>query len=223
MSVTQIETPPVWGNYVDLNSDVKPYLQIPVASVASDVELQLIIDGTCYWVQNYLGRPIAPTEFFRRFSGYWGTGNGGAYVSLPYYPVTQMVSVIEYWGTSGPHTLTEQTPTNQGGQDVYSMDYLRGYVIRAFDGLVARPFFPGLRNIEVTWWAGYNPIPPDIKLATLKLIKHYWTSEQQASRTAPVPAGTSGYREELPVDGMFVGIPPDIERTFAQYIQQGMG
>ena len=222
MPVTQIETTPVWQNYLDLNNDVKPYLQIPVGSVASDTLLQGIIDMSCTFVQNYLGRPIAPTEFFRRFSGYWGTGNGGAYISLPYYPVLSVASVVEYWGSSGPHTLAEQTPASQGTQDVYSMDYLRGYVIRAFMGLVARPFFPGLRNIEVTWTAGYNPVPPDIKFATLKLIRHVWQSDQQASRTFPQPVGART-EDEAPQAGPFAGIWADVRPFFAPYEQQGMG
>ena len=221
MSVTQIETTPDWQSYLDLDNDVKPFLQIPVGSVVSDVVLQGIIDMACTWVQNYLGRPIARTEFFRRFSGYFGTGNGGAYISLPYYPVLQMVSVVEYWGTSGPHTLTEQTPANQGGQDVYSMDYLHGYVIRAFMGLVARPFFPGLRNVEVTWFAGYNPVPADIRYATLKMIKHVWNSDQQASRSFPQPAGAR--EDEIPQAGPFAGIWADVKPYLAPYEQQGIG
>lgn len=217
MPVTQFETPPAWGNYVDLVNDVKPFLQIPAgAPSASDVQLQSIIDMACTWVQNYLGRPIAETEFFRRFSG-----TNASYISLPYYPVTQIVSVVEYWGSSGPHTLAEQTPANQGTQDVYQLDYLHGTLIRAFMGLIQRPFFPGSRNIEVTWKAGYNPVPADIRHATLKLIKCTWNEEQQASRSVPVPLG--GTREEMPMTGMFAGIPADVERLLSPYVQQGIG
>jgi hypothetical protein len=202
-----------------LTNDVKPYLQFPVGSSASDTMLQLIIDMSCTWVQNYLGRPIAETEFFRRFSGF--SGYTGAYIGLPYSPVTKVISVVEYWGSSGPHTLTEQTPANQGGQDVYQVDWLRGTIIRTFTGLVQRPWFVGSRNIEITWKAGYNPVPADIKVATLKLIKHWWTHEQQASRTAPMPAG--GGHDEMPMTGMFAGIPPETERLLSPYVQMGIG
>lgn len=220
MSVTQFETTPVWANYVDMNNDVKPYLQIPVGSVASDTILQGIIDMSCTWVQNYLGRPIAETEFFRRFSGW--SGLSGACINLPYYPVLQVVSVVEYWGSSGPHVLAEQTPQQQGTQDVYQMDYLRGTVIRAFMGLVQRPWFPGSRNIEITWKAGYNPVPPDIKFATLQMIKHWWAQTQQASRSFPMPAGAR-QEDELPMTGMFAGVPPEVERLLSPYVQMGIG
>lgn len=220
MPVTQIEVTPAWTNYVDLTNDVKPYLQIPTASNPADAELQGIIDMSCTWVQNYLGRAIAPTQFFRRFSGW--SGLNGAYINLPYYPVLSVVSVVEYWGLSGPHTLTEQTPTNQGGQDVYQMDYLRGTVIRTFMGLVQRPWFPGSRNIEITWTAGYNPVPADIRIATLQLIAHWWHQTQQVSRTAPLPAGAIGSGGE-PVAGMFAGVPPETERLLSPYAQMGIG
>jgi hypothetical protein len=219
MPVTQIETTPVWANFLDLANDVKPYLQFPASSVTSDVQLQTVVDMCCTWVQNYLGRPIAPTEFFRRFSGW--SGLNGAYINLPYCPVLSMVSVVEYRGTSGPFLLTEQTPSHQvGGQEVYQMDYLRGTVIRTFMGLVQRPWFPGSRNIEITWVAGYNPVPPDIRVAALELVGHWWRNTQQASRSGPMP---TGYDPENPAAGMFAAIPHRVEALLSQYSRQGLG
>ena len=105
MSITPFETTPHWENYVDLPNDVKPYLQIPAGSSTSDVILQGIVDMSCTWVQNYLGRPIAPTEVFRRFSGY--TGLNGSYINLPYYPILGTPTVVEYWGLNSGSTLTD--------------------------------------------------------------------------------------------------------------------
>lgn len=288
----QYETTPVWQNFLDLANDVKPYMQIPAGSSPSDVLLQGIVDMACAWVQRYLGRPVAPTEFFRRFSGY--TGLNGSYINLPYYPVLGTPTVVEYWGlnsgstqtdtcgltigspvvtdpsavqaydgatvtgtgvppsttilsavpgvsftmsanatvtgteTLSIHTagyiLAEQTPSNQGapGQQVFQCDRINGTLIRSFQGLIQRPFFPGLRNVEVTWTAGYNPVPPDIKFATLKLIKHYWNCEQQASASVPRPAGaTGGYAE-----GVF-GMPDQHKQhcmeLLSPFVQVGMG
>lgn len=219
MSVTNQELTPQWETYLDLQNDVKPYLQFPTGSSTSDVRLQLIVDFACQWVQNYLGRPVAPTEFFRRFSGW--TGLQGAFLNLPYYPVIQMVSVVEYWGANGPHTLTEQTPANQSANDVYQMDYLRGTVIRAFRGLMQRPWFPGSRNIEITWVAGYNPIPADLKIATLELIAHWWRNTQQASRSN-APAGMAEYDSDVG-PGMWAGVPHRVTALLSPYSQQAIG
>jgi hypothetical protein len=219
MTVNQ-ELTPQWVNYLDLQDDVKPYLQMSPGVASDDTLLQDTLDVACTWVQNYLGRPVAPTEYFRRFNGM--SGNMGAYLSLPYYPVIEVKKVIEYWGTSGPHELAEQTPSNQGNSEMFQLDPLRGILSRTFQGLVLRPWFPGARNVEVTWVAGYNPLPADIRRATLKLIAHEWRSEQQASRSAPAPAGG----EFDPDTGMqmgFGGIPRDTYRYLEPYTQQGMG
>jgi len=216
----QIETTSAWQNYLDLESDVKPYLQFTSLSVpeAENVQLQETIDMSCQWVQNYLGRPIAPTKFWRRFSGW--TGLNGSSVMLPYYPVLEVKRVVEYWGSSGPHELTEQTPANQGGQEVFQLEALTGRLIRTFTGLVQRPWFPGQRNIEVTWVAGYNPVPADIRRATLELIAHWWRNTQQASRSVPAPAG---YDPENPPVGMFAAVPHRVQEFLSPYAQQGMG
>lgn len=217
---TQIETVPQWQTYLDRDEDVKPYLNMQPGKIADDSKIQMYVDMACQWVQNYLGRPIAPTEFFRRFSGYWATGNGGAQINLPYYPVLSVASVVEYWGSSGPHTLVEQTPQAQGTQDVYAMDYIHGYVIRAFMGLVPRPFFPGLRNVEITWTAGYNPLPADIKIATLELVQYYWRNTQEAPRTSTLQADEYGSQG---LGSLWPAIPNRVTTLLEPYVQLGIG
>ena len=222
MSVYADQVTPNWQNYLDLAADVKPFLQMPPgAPSASDVQLQGVIDMACTWVQVYLGRPIAPTTIYRRFSGW--SGMSGSYLSLPYYPVLQVVSLVETWGLNGQHTLVYQTPESQGasGQQMYQIDWVTGIIVRTFQGLIQRAFFPGTGNVECTWQAGYNPLPADIRHATLRLIKETWNAEQQASRSAPVPLG--GQREDFPMTGPFGGIPADVERLLSPYLQQGIG
>lgn len=207
----------IMANYVDLETDVKPWLQIPFTNTTVNTKLQAITDLACQWVQNYIGRPIAPTTYDRRFNGW--NGWNGAYVELPYYPVLEIVSVTEYWGVSGPHVLSEQTPTNQ--VDGYQVDYLRGQVIRAFPGLVQRPWFPGSRNVEIVWTAGYNPIPADIKLATLEYIAHWWknTQQQSGNRTG----GSHMEYDDIVQSGMWQGVPHRIEALISPYVQVGVG
>lgn len=215
---------PQWQNYLDIDNDVKPYLQIPTASISADSTLQLIVSMACTWVQNYLGRPVAPTTFFRRFSGY--TGWNGSYLTLPYCPVLEIVALTEFWGLNGEHSLVYQTPEAQGGpgEEMYQVDWLRGTVVRTFQGLIQRPFFPGSSNIECTWVAGYNPVPADIRMATLRIVKQWWNEDQQASRSAPVPLPVGGDRYAEPAtQGMFVGIPAETAALLSPYLQQGIG
>lgn len=224
VSATVTEGPPTWQPYLDMTNDVKPWLQVPAGSNPADVRLSMLTNTACVWVQNYLNRPIAPTTIFRRFDGW--SGWNGAHVMLPYFPILPLpgeqagyqVQVVEFWGSSGAHVLQEQTPENQGFSDMFQVVPSTGRITRTFMGLVQRPFFPGSRNVEVTWVAGFNPTPDDIKFATLVLIQHWWEKYQQASRSFPVPAGANPDVLISPT-GPFMGIPAETERLLQPYKQ----
>ena len=176
------QIPAWWQSFIDINEDVKPYLQFTGQGTGPDVILQLLTDNACQWIQDYLGRPLAPTTFFRRFSG-WSTWNG-SFIELPYYPVLQITKLVEYWGLNGEHQLVYQTPAQQGGpgDELYQVDWLQGHLIRTYQGLIQRPFFPGSNNIECTWVAGYNPVPAHARTAALELVAYWWRNTQESPR-----------------------------------------
>ena len=216
-----VESVPQWVNYLDVQDDVKPYLQIPAADTSRDQTLQDLTDAACYWVQDYLGRPVAPTEFARRFDGY--SGFSGAYIEVPYYPVLAVIEVVEWWGSNGPQILTQMVPENQtGGSQVYTLDALRGRFTRSFSGLVNRPWFPSASGVEIAWVAGYNPVPPTLRFATRELIKYWWTNTQQASRTGP--RGNSDYGGSIePNAALWPGVPNRVMEMVSMYEQVGIG
>ena len=210
---------PQWSTYLDLEDDVIPYMQYPPDRTDQTALLQDFTDMSCQWVQNFLGKPIAPTTFDRRFNGW--TGWNGATIMLPYFPILEVVSVVEWWGGNGPHNVVEQTPSHQQvGNDSYQLDALRGELIRTFPGLVQKPWFPGSRNIEIVWVAGYNPIPADIKVATRELINHWYRNTQEAPRT--FRAGVNEYDQ----DGsgrMWPAIPHRVMTLLQTYVTVGIG
>jgi hypothetical protein len=204
---------PVWATFLDVDEDVKPWLQfgdVPVAG--EEAKLKMITDSVCWWLQDYLGRPLGPTQFAKRFSVWSGNT-----LMLPYYPIQSVQRVAEFWGVSGEHVLEEQTPAKQGSNEMFTVDLLRGYIVRSFQGLVPRPFFPGLRNIEVVWTAGFDPLPPPVRDAALKQIAHEWRKEQQASRSQPQIAG-----EEIPL-GLLPDMLPEVKARLSAYSQVGIG
>lgn len=218
----QNEITPHWITFLDYQQDVKPFIQAPPQDTSRDKLIELVTEGVCDWVQQELGRPIAPTRFFKRFSG--GSGFNMSHISLPYYPVIDANMVVtETWGTSGQHTLTEQTPTAQGGADTYSLDPLTGIITRSFNGLIARPFFPGLRNVEVTWTAGYNPIPASIRLGCLEAIQWWWDNTQEAPRRIR-PAG-GGYESPGAGSPEFFGtiLPAMMAPILSNFMSVGIG
>jgi hypothetical protein len=205
-----------WGNFLDLNEDLKPWLRYRTGASSDDVLLQDVLDMACSWVQDYLSRPIGPTRFDRRFNG-WSSWQG-AYIMLPYQPVLEILSVTEYWGVSGPHVLEESQPTDQ--LDGFQCEYLRGMVTRVFPGNVQKPWFPGSRNIEISWVAGFNPVPAYVRIATLEYAKYWWTNTQQASRSNPRGGGEYDAPDSR---GLWPGVPNRITDLLQPLLQVGIG
>lgn len=206
---------PQWATFLDLEADVKPWLQMGVTSPAEDEKLRMVIDDVCWWLQDELGRPLGPTTFAKRFSVFSNTT-----LMLPYYPIIgSPIRVAEFWGFNGEHLLEEQTPEHQGSNEMYTVDPRRGYLVRSFQGLVGRPWFPGVRNIEVVWVAGYDPLPAPVRNAALKQIAHEWRKEQQASRSQPQMAGEHGEVEP----GLLPYMLPEVKARLSAYSQVGMG
>jgi hypothetical protein len=205
--------------FLDMVSEVKPWLQIPANDTSRDFQLRLIIDMACAWACNYIGRPIGPTTYDRRFDG-WANWNG-AYIMLPFYPVLEVTSVIEYWGIAGPHVLVESTPTVQvdGWQCVYNT----GRLNRVFPGNVQKPWFPGSRNIEVVWTAGFNPIPADIKVAVLELIAHWFRNTQQMGGRPSNAINAAAEFEPADQSGLWAGIPYRCTALLAPFLSIGIG
>lgn len=225
MSFGPLTSPtPIWGTFLDLQLDFKPYIQYPAEKFDQDSVLEMILDSACWWIQDYLCRPIAPTEFFMRFDG-WSSWQG-SYIMLPWFPVLRIVSLIEYWGNSGPHPLAEQTPTNQfgtgpsyGDADVYQLEPVAGKIIRTFPGLIQKPFFPGSRNIECTWIAGYSPIPPQLRMAALELGSYWYRNTQEDTRMAT----GRGFGTEEAANELWPAVPNRITTLLQSYEQQGIG
>lgn len=207
---------PRWASYLDVDKDVTPWLQKgDVPEAGEQTKLKEVVDDVCCWLQDELGRPLGPTTFARRFSVWSGNT-----IMLPYYPVIgSPIRVAEFWGVNGEHLLEEQTPEHQGSNEMFTLDPQRGYIVRSFQGLIPRPLFPGLRNIEVVWTAGYDPLPQVIRNATLKQIAHEWRKEQQASRSGPQIVGEHGEVEP----GLLPGMLPEVKARLNAYSQVGIG
>lgn len=214
VSATTQEGPPTWQTYLDWSADIKPYLQIDSTNTQFDGQLPDITALACVWVQNYLSRPVAPTTFFRRYDGAGGWNS--AHIFLPYWPILSIQSVVEFWGSSGPHTLTEQTPENQGTSDMYQVDPVVGRITRTFRGNVQRPWFPGARNVEITWTAGFDPVPIDIRVATKEYAAYWWRNTQEAPRTSPL---TLNEYDPAPTNSLWPAVPNRVTALLEPYLQ----
>lgn len=202
-------------DYLDLES-VKGFLQIPWNDTTRDQSLSRIIAMACAWAVNFIGRPIAPTTYTRRFDG--GTGYNACFLSLPFYPVLDVVSVTEQRGTTLV-TLSESTPQNPVFSLGWQCDTQQG-TLRRVSGPYPFPFYPGSRNIEVTWVAGFDPLPADIWMATVQLIEYWWNNTQQISaRPGQIGGGGSSDAGET---GLWAGIPYRVTSLLEPYLVRGL-
>jgi hypothetical protein len=151
-----------------------------------DEILRRTIGACCTRMQHFLNRPVAPTPIIERKDGW-----GGEYVILRYSPVVKLVSCKEWQSSGGFVDLPESTP--ESPVDGVQVNYLEGWIMRTFSGYSwPRPFFPGSRNIEITYVAGYNPIPDDIWMGTMELIAHWWHNTQEAGGAGAKPNAYGG-------------------------------
>lgn len=206
-----------WGNLVEL-SEMKTFLSVPSSDVSRDTILQDLIDGVSDWTQREAGKPIAKSRFDYKFDG--ASGWNSSYIMLPYYPVLEIVSVTEYWGDSGPHPLTEQTPTNQ--VDGWQCEYRTGRLTRVFQGLIPKPWFIGVGNVIVSWDAGYNPVPPSARLAVKEAVKWYWDNSIQHGRGTR-PQAEDAWQKPDPSQFWGSVVPALMRPVITQFAGIGVG
>ncbi len=200
-----------WATYLD-SEETEHWLQFSgIAPSAQQKELQRVIDAACTRAQNMAARPFAPTEFRERHDGW-----SGEYIQLHYSPFLQLLKCQEWQSSGGFVQLPESTPENP--VEGIQIDYATSRVMRTFSGYSwPRPFFPGSRNVEFTYLAGFDPVPPDVWEATVDLVAYWWRNTQQASRTF-TPRSGDEYGEPLQDDkGLWPGVPNRIAEVFEEY------
>lgn len=202
-----------YGRFIEL-ADVREWLQMsqPASPSAGDRRLERIVDMACTWVQCRIGRPCSDQRFYERHDGW-----SGEYIMLEESPLIAVVSCKEYMSSGGTVTLPESTPENP--VTGIQVDYETGRIMRTFAGYSwPRTFFPGSRNIEVIYRAGFNPTPPDLWLATVEMASYWWRNTQQTSRT--LRAGEE--YDSADTSGLWAGVPHRITDLIDSYRKVGI-
>lgn len=125
----------------------------------------------------------------------WHDGGADRIVLRNAGPIVSVTSVIESFGNIS-YTLTEvDLDSNPGGSAyAFTVDLDEGLLVRRASG-VATCFASGLRNIHITYVAGYTTVPADLKHACKVLLKSLWDDSQRAPRggsAQPTPSSTPG-------------------------------
>lgn len=212
MSVTNPISTQAWGTYIDF-TEAWQFLGMDAAPTGSQQnKLQRMIDSACATAQRGANRPFGPSQFQERRDGW-----SGEFIQLDYSPFLQLVLCTEWQSSGGPISLPESTPANP--VEGIQIDYGTSKIMRVFAGYSwPRPFFPGARNIEITYVAGFNPVPPDVWDATMDLIEYKWRMRQEASNWFRPPSDYGGEA----TNPLYPGVPNRITEVFESYRLPGI-
>lgn len=215
--------------FLDVQEQVKPWLEYKGVDYSQDEVLNLIVDGVCTEAQRQAGGPIAPKQYgpndgLGKFDGSGGLNSG--YIMLPRTRVIQVEEVIEYQGQAAV-TLTEIVDPagitgNVGITDGYQVNYRTGRVTRVLGGIWNRPFYPGSNNVWITWTAGYNPIPQDMIMAALEWIAAVFHNTQAALTARPGVSPSQEYDPSTSPSPLYWGVPNRIVQVFQSYRRLGI-
>lgn len=134
----------------DLTSAAAAKAYLGVSGTTDDALFGTLVTAASQYVQAWLTRTIAATDYTQRFNG-----PGGHQLVLPHLPINSVASLM-IDGVAVPACAVE-------GGIGYRFDdvaiYLLGYT-----------FTRGLQNVLITWNAGFATTPPDIAQATVELV-----------------------------------------------------
>lgn len=168
--------------------DARKGLGVVAANTVKDEDLRTFIAAATPIMEDICG-PILRTTRVESYDG------GSSQIAVLYAPLISVSSIIESYGASYVRSLTLQDPFAGGGADAfgYTVDLTLGLITRRASG-VAMPFAAGKRNVQVTYVSGRAVITGNLLLATRRLIRHLWQSEQQGFRpTMGAPDTAVGY------------------------------
>lgn len=152
-------------------ADLKSYVGLDVSDVSEDDKLTLIVSATNLGINQYLGRTIEETEYTDEI--YDGTGIES--LCLRNFPVTEIDTITLY----DIALLQRDPPLFLAPDDEEGEDLGAGYYYPAapIDGIIYHNCcWPNGRGvIKVTYTAGYDTIPDDIKLGALEMASFYRT------------------------------------------------
>lgn len=153
--------------------DAKNAVQISAAMTPANLDdLRLYIAACTPVIEDIVGAVVQRTVTQLSDGNQWA-------ISLWEKPVT-ILSVTEGGGSS----------TILPGD--YIVDYNAG-IISAGRTYAPRRFMPGFNSVVITYTAGMQIIPPNIRLATRELLRHTWQLGHQTNRNSNMPQAADAW------------------------------
>ena len=157
-------------------ADARLGIGVTAANTMKDEDLRTYIAAATPIMEDIVG-PILRATHVETYDG------GAPSIALLWAPMISVSSVVESYGSTVRYTLNPVDVFSGGGTDAYgyTVDLGSGLMTRRAAG-VAIPFAAGRRNVQVTYISGRTSVTANVLLATRRLIRHLWQSEQQGFR-----------------------------------------
>lgn len=153
--------------------EVKDHLRIPNTDRSHDYRLRKMIDAVLPVVENITG-PVVQRVYTETYDG------GSWFISLRHRPVLEVNSVVEYRGPIAYNL--QQVPTPDLGTIYSYMFEAPGRIVRRTVGGGITPFPPGADQVFVTYTAGFQSTPANIREGALELIRVNFQPTEQGGR-----------------------------------------
>lgn len=150
--------------------DVKAWLAISDIDTAADDILSRLISSASLFLTNWLNRQVLSANYTERYNG-----NGKQFLRLPAWPITAIASL------SSNRNAIPASP--DGIKDGYVFDDATVYLLGMYY------FDKGIRNIFITYTAGYVSVPLDIAQATIELVSLKFKERQRIGKNSETLAG----------------------------------
>lgn len=158
-------------------ADVIDTLNLPANAATTDAnKIQRLIEAASSLVLDITG-PMKPKQYTEWFDG------GTETVSPAHKPLIQVLSASEYYGIS-EFILTEQPLGFQTNAFAFTVDYITGQIMRRTYGGAPAQYVIGSKNVRIIYTAGRPYVPDGVQLATLELIRFFYTQTQVPSGRA---------------------------------------
>jgi len=175
-----------------------------ITSPKDDVRLSHIIPSVSQLVKTYCGNSIvdyATENKVEEFSVNWAT----SIVQLTESPLIEVVSVEERDNFSSPY--------NTLSSEDYYVDSVTDSIIRVSGGSY-RPWKTGPGAVRVTYKAGYEECPADLRLALYDLVTYYLKDEHKERRSLQ---GATVQNQASTTQKNNVAFPDHIKRVLDLY------
>jgi hypothetical protein len=175
-----------------------------ITSPKEDVRLDYIITSVSQLVKTYCGNSIVDyydTEKLEEISIDWPT----SIVQLTESPLLDIISVQERDNFSAPYTTLTTSD--------YYVDKLTDSIVRV-TGSSYKNWKTGPGAVKVTYNAGYESCPEDLKLAVYDLVTYYLKDEHKERRTLQ---GATVQNQSSTTQRNNVAFPDHIKRVLDLY------